>query len=117
PATVKETRRAARFRSFAPNSSSSSAIWCETAGWDRLQRLAARAKCRSSATAAKVRSWRSSIRAVYQTDSIVSLDESEGIPYIRAVMMDALTARASSYAAGPLIGLLIVLQERAPSRR
>jgi len=32
-------------------------------------------------------------------------------------MMDALTARASSYAAGPLIGLLIVLQKRAPSRR
>ena len=38
---------------------------------------------RSSATATKVRNCRSSIRRVYQTDSIVSLDESHSSIYIR----------------------------------
>ena len=74
-----------------------------------MQRLAALAKWRSSATATKVRNWRSSIRAVYQTDSIISLDESGLASYIRPVAMEMLTARAPWYLAGPLTELLIVL--------
>jgi hypothetical protein len=75
PAIVSVTRRPVRLNSRAPTSSSSSAIWWDTAGCDRLQASAAFAKCRSSATLVKVRSSLNSIQMIYHRHPQISLDE------------------------------------------
>src|SRR5919106_1419936 len=61
PASVSETLRWVRSKSFTPSSSSSLRICSLTAGCATWRRSAARRKCSSSATATKYLRWRSSM--------------------------------------------------------